>query len=147
MSLCVYLYFSATIKEAYLRSALFNSIWLNGTCLKWSMCYRKRFIGRPNHKSHPVLRQGRPTGQRCLWLSKSRQNRHFFLGCLELSEKSSTFHHLFEGFFPNCPSSPWPQLCSISKSIFFSSVFLLNFMYISIRALITMYFPQTFIKH
>lgn len=109
MSLCVPL-FSTTVKEAHLRSVLFNIIWLSGTCLTWSMCYRQRFICRFNHKSHPVLRQRRQQGRDAPGLAKADTTSiSFWAAQSELSEDGScSFHLLLEEFSQSISIFPLP---------------------------------------
>lgn len=140
--------FSVTVKVTHLKSALFNIIWLSGTCLKWSMCYRQRFICRPNHKSHPVLRQERQQARDAPGLVRADTRGISFVHCLVRTlRRGQCFPPSPWSFFPNPPSYPCPQLWSIWKINSLSSVFPLDFAHISIRALITPYFLQTFIKH
>lgn len=143
----MYLCFQPQLMEAHLRSAQFNIIWLSGTCLKWSMCYRQRFICTLNHKSHLVLRQGRKQARDAL--ARADTTGISFPGCLvRILRTGWCFPPSPLWFFPSPPPSfLCPQLHSTWKTNSLSSVFLLDFIYVSIRALIIPYFLQTFTKH
>lgn len=112
---------------------------------KWPVCYRQRFTCRPDHKSHPVLRQGRQQAQDAPGLARANPT-HFFPGLL--SQNSQRRAALLSTFslkvFPYpSPSSPLPQKCSTWKINSPFLVLLLGFVHISVTALLTPYFPQT----
>lgn len=141
--------FSTTVKEAHLRSALFNIIWLSGTCLTWSMCYRQRFICRSDHKSHPVLRQGRQLARDAPGLARADTTSISFLGCFVRTLRRGQFRSPPSPWrlFPSpSPSSPCPQLCSIWKFNSLFSVFLLDFGHTSLSQHLSPYFPQTLLS-
>lgn len=142
--------FSTTVKEAHLRSALLNIIWLSGTCLKWSVCYRQWFICRSDCKSHPVLRPGRQTARDAPGLARADTTSISFLSCLVRTLRRGLFCSPPSPwrFFPDpSPPSPWPQPCSTEKIYSLFSVFQLDFVYISKTILIAPYFPHMFIQH